>query len=192
MGENKLLCRYAGQPLIIHAVDAALQAGLDPVCVVTGHERERVVEALRGRAVRFVDNPAFASGMSTSLAAGIRVVRDECDAVVVLLGDMPRVRADHVARLIAEFEQAGLDAICVSDHDGQRGNPVLWPARDFAELAALQGDTGGRAVVEAHAKRVRRVAMPDDGVLIDVDSPDALRGLTAVPPDHGGHTELPR
>ena len=185
MGENKLLCRYGGRPLVIHAVDAALGAGLDPVCVVTGHERERVEAALHGRTLRFAHNAEFAAGMSGSLAVGITALAAECDAVVVLLGDMPLVRGEHVARLVAAFsdERAASDLICVSEHAGQRGNPVLWPARDFTALAQLRGDTGARALIERHAERVRRVPMPDDGVLFDVDSRTSLQALTAVPAD---------
>jgi molybdenum cofactor cytidylyltransferase len=181
MGENKLLSRYGGHPLVIHAVDAALEAGLDPVCVVTGHERVRVEAAVRERTVRCAHNAAFADGLSGSLAAGIAALDAGCDAAVVLLGDMPKVRAEHVARLLAAFAHAGRDAICVSVHAGQRGNPVLWPARDFPALAALRGDGGARALVQAAADRVQRVSMPDDAVLIDVDSPADLHALTAVP-----------
>ena len=189
MGRNKLLCSLKGAPLIAHAVDAALDAQLKPVVVVTGHQAAAVGDALRDRAVRFADNPRFASGMASSLAAGLRELMHYAPhtrAALVMLGDMPHVRAAHLARMIAAFEQAEADAICVPEHEGRRGNPVLWPARDFAALASLTGDVGGRALLQAHAARVQRVAMADDGVLIDVDAPDLLAALTADPADEVG------
>ena len=180
MGYNKLLCVFEGAPLVAHAADAALGAGLQPVCVVTGHEQDAVREALRGRDLLFAHNLEPELGMAASLRVGLRALGDELAAVVVLLGDMPRVRAAHVRRLLDAFEQGPLDAIWVPEHGGRRGNPVLWPARDLPELSALDGDVGGRALLQAHAARVQRVVMPDDGVLIDVDSPAMLSELQAA------------
>jgi molybdenum cofactor cytidylyltransferase len=180
MGQNKLLCAWRGAPLVAHAVDAALGAGLRPVCVVTGHEPAAMAGALQGREVAFVHNPDFEQGMASSLSAGLRALGSDHDGVVVLLGDMPRVTPEHVQRLLHAFEQAGRDVICVPEHAGLRGNPVLWPARDLAALCALRGDVGGRNLLEAARERVVRVAMPDDGVLIDVDSPQMLAALHAA------------
>jgi molybdenum cofactor cytidylyltransferase len=186
MGRNKLLCDFAGAPLIAHVTDAALGAGLQPVCVVTGHEPERVRNALAARDVSFAHNDEHAQGLAGSLRTGLDALTalgSRYHAVVVLLGDMPRVRAAHVQLLVAAFRDAGPHAICVPEHGGRRGNPVLWPACDWAALRAQSGDVGGRALLHAHADRVQRVAMPDDGVLIDVDSPAMLNALTAVPAD---------
>ncbi|HMI93579.1 MAG TPA: nucleotidyltransferase family protein [Polyangiales bacterium] len=194
MGRNKLLCDIDGAPLIAHATDAALGAGLQPVCVVTGHEPERVRGALAERDVSFAHNDDYAQGLAGSLRAGLDALNalgSQHAAVVVLLGDMPRVRAAHVQLLIAAFIESGANAICVPEHQGRRGNPVLWPACDLAALRAQSGDVGGRALLQTHADRVRRVAMPDDGVLIDVDSPAMLSALTAVPADRDQSVDTP-
>ena len=180
MGQNKLLSVWRGAPLVAHVVDAALGAGLRPVCVVTGHEQAAVAEALRGHELVLAHNPDFARGMASSLRAGLGALGPAHDGVVVLLGDMPRVRPEHVLRLLEAFERGGRSVICVPEHDGQRGNPVLWPARDVAALSALRGDVGGRNLLEAARERVVRVAMPDDGVLFDVDSPPMLAALQAA------------
>ena len=179
MGENKLLCAWQGAPILTHAVDAALGAGLRPVCVVTGHEHERVAQALHERPVQLAHNPDYADGMAGSLRVGLRALGTAHDAVVVLLGDMPRVRPLHLQRLIEAFERGQREVVCVPMHRGRRGNPVLWPARELPALCALQGDVGGRSVLEAAGERVVRVEMPDDGVLFDVDSPSMLAALDA-------------
>jgi molybdenum cofactor cytidylyltransferase len=179
MGHNKLLCTWRDAPLVVHAVDAALGAGLRPLCVVTGHEHEGVTAALGGRELARAHNPDFEQGMASSLRVGLEALGQGPDGVVVLLGDMPRVRAEHVARLLAAFELGGRSVICVPEHQGQRGNPVLWPRRDYAALRSLSGDRGGRDLLETAIGRVVRVAMPDDGVLIDVDSPQMLAALHA-------------
>ena len=76
-GVNKLLAEVEGVPMVARVVDAALAAATDGVYVVTGHDRERVEQALAAREVTFVHNPAFAEGLSTSLACGLAALPGE-------------------------------------------------------------------------------------------------------------------
>ena len=94
---NKMLAEIGGKPLVRIAAEQALASRAKPVIVVTGHERERVEQALAGLPVRFVHNPDYAEGLGTSLKAGIAAVPDESDGAIVCLGDMPQVdsRADR-------------------------------------------------------------------------------------------------
>jgi molybdenum cofactor cytidylyltransferase len=176
-GANKLLAEVGGAPLVARCVDAVLASSARPVVVVTGHEAPRIRAALGGRPLRFVHNPAPEAGLSASLRAGLAALGGELDGALVCLGDMPFVRAEHIAALLAAFEASGGRAICVPTWRRERGNPVLWPARHFAEIAALRGDTGARALFEAHAGDVCYVPVSDAGVTLDVDTPDALAAL---------------
>ena len=99
------------------------------------------------------------------------------DGVVVCLADMPRISAATLDRLIAAFNPVEGRAICVPTWNGKRGNPVLWARRFFAEMAEIQGDTGARHLIGEHADLLCEVAMADDAVLIDVDTPDALAAV---------------
>lgn len=179
MGErNKLLAEVDGKPLVAHAVDALLATSVRPVVVVTGHEAAAVRAGLAGRDVRFVHNPDHAEGMSTSLRAGIAALADEAlDAALVSLGDMPWVRPRHVEALVEAFDPASDRTICVPVHARKRGNPVLWAARHFPEMARVSGDVGARALLQAHAGEVALVPVDDVGVHVDVDTPDALEAL---------------
>ena len=60
---------------------------------------------------------------------------------------------------------------------GKRGNPVLWDRRFFAEMAAVSGDTGAKHLIGEHADLVCEVDMGSDGVLIDLDTPEALEAF---------------
>lgn len=178
-GANKLLAELGGRAVVACAVDAVLASRARPVVVVTGHEAERVRAALAGRDVRFAHNAAFGAGLSTSLRAGLAALGGELDAALVCLADMPRVRAAHVDALIAAFEASGGRAIAAPRFEGRRGNPVLWPARFLPALAALPGDAGARALLDAHAGEVCYVPVADAGVVLDVDTPEALAALRA-------------
>jgi molybdenum cofactor cytidylyltransferase len=176
---NKLFVEIDGLSLLDRAVEAATGSSCVDTLVVIGNEAPRARAALAGRKVRIVENPDFAQGLATSLRTGIAAVPAECDAAVVLLGDMPQVTAAHVDRLVAAFAPHEGRAICVATRAAKRGNPVLWSRAHFAEMLALDGDQGARALIRRHEDEVCEVEMDDDGVLVDLDTPEALAAFRA-------------
>lgn len=177
MGDaNKLLCEIDGSPLVLRAANAALASRAVQTLLVTGHESERIEAALAGRPVSFTHNPDYASGMASSLRRGLRALPPDVDAVIILLADMPRISAADVDQVIAAFD-AAKPQILVPEFAGRRGNPILWPRRFFAEMAALSGDTGARGLLEQYAKEVRSVAALSPAIFADVDTPAALEEM---------------
>jgi molybdenum cofactor cytidylyltransferase len=178
-GPNKLLAEIAHRPLVRIAAEAALASRADPVIVVTGHQRAEIERALGAMPVRLVHNPDFAQGLGTSLKAGIAAVPAQAEAVLVLLGDMPRVDAPLLNRLIAAFDPDRGALVVVPTFEGKRGNPVLWSRRFFPDLMAIEGDVGARHLIGRYAEAV--VEVPVDGVAAfdDVDTPEALVGIKA-------------
>jgi molybdenum cofactor cytidylyltransferase len=180
MGSNKMMADIGGAPMIARTVDAVLASKASPVVVVTGHQPERVRAALAGRSVAFAHNAHYAEGLSTSLRVGLDALPGDIDGVIVCLGDMPGVTAAHLDRLIAAFDPDAGAAICVPSFDGKRGNPVLWSKAYFPEMREIAGDVGARHLIGAHADEIRDVAMPDSGVLDDLDTPAALAAHLAA------------
>lgn len=175
---NKLLAQLDGKAMIARVVDAVCGSAVTPVVVVIGYEHQHLEAALRGRSLRFVRNPAYAKGLSTSLRCGIEAMPDDASGVLVCLGDMPGVRAHDLGRLIAAFDPCAGRAICVPTFDGKRGNPVLLAKRFFAEMEALEGDAGARRLIDAHHELVWEVEMDNDGVLRDIDTVEALQAFS--------------
>jgi molybdenum cofactor cytidylyltransferase len=176
-GSNKLLQEVDGVPLVRRMVDAAAASACDGVMVVTGHEAARVEGVLPRAGVETARCRDYASGLSASLRAGIAALPEECDAVVVCLGDMPKISSVHIDRLIAAYDPLQGRAVCVPTFRGKRGNPVLWDRRFFAELMDLKGDVGARHLIGEYAHLVWEVAMDDEGVLIDVDTRQSFQDL---------------
>jgi molybdenum cofactor cytidylyltransferase len=181
-GPNKLAATIGGRPLVRIAAEAAIAGRVEPVIVVTGHEPAVVEAALAGLPVQTVHNPDYARGLSTSLRAGLGAVPPEADGVIVLLADMPEIDAAVIGRLIAAFDPDSARPVVVPTFAGRRGNPVLWPRRFFAELAAVEGDTGGRRLIESHPEAVTEVEI-GPAVAVDVDTPEALAAAGGRPGD---------
>jgi molybdenum cofactor cytidylyltransferase len=178
-GSNKLLAEIGGKPLVRIAAEQALASKASPVIVVTGHQHERVAAALQDLPVKLMHNKDFASGLGSSLRTGIAAVPAESDAAVVCLGDMPQVDASLINQLITAFDPEKGALAVVPVFDGRRGNPVLWSRRFFPDLMAVEGDVGARHLIGRYGEAVAEVPVTGKAALVDVDTPDALRGVKA-------------
>jgi molybdenum cofactor cytidylyltransferase len=186
-GPNKLLQETDGQPLAVHAVKAALASQAVEVVVVLGHMADQVRPAIEQAVpanlrLRFVTNPDFADGLSTSVRSGIGALGREIDAAIVQLGDMPGVNAALLDRLMAAFSPVEGRSICVPTVGGKRGNPVLWDRRFFSEIAKVEGDTGAKHLIGEHADLVCEVEMTGEAAITDIDTPEALAAWRARSP----------
>ena len=178
MGDaNKLTIPVDGTPMVARVVDALQQSRVQRVIVVTGHEPERIKEALADRVVELVHNPDYAEGIGSSVRAGVAALGDEVDGALVALADMPWVNTEVINRLIDVFTSDSEPSIFIPRFGGQRGNPVLWGAQHFPELLALAGDVGGKALFQRHASAICYVDVESANVNLDVDTPDALQEL---------------
>ncbi|WP_338662679.1 molybdopterin-binding/glycosyltransferase family 2 protein [Pararoseomonas sp. SCSIO 73927] len=175
---NKLMVAdREGRPMVARVVENALASRARPVLVVTGHEHERVEEALAGRPVLISHAESYAEGISASLKAGIAALPPEVEGVLVLLGDMPLVSPAVLDRLLAAFDPEEGRAIVQPTFRGKQGNPVLWAREFFPEILGISGDVGARHLTGRHADRLVNVEVSDDGVLRDFDTADTLKGL---------------
>ncbi|WP_342105409.1 nucleotidyltransferase family protein [Methylobacterium sp. SI9] len=176
--EPKLLAQLDGKPLVRHAAEAALGAGPRPVIAVLGAHADAVRAALDGLDLTCVENPDHAAGLATSLRAGLGALPASCTAAVVVLGDMPRVTAAHIDRLVTAFADAALEpAAVVPVRDGRSGNPVLLNLRRLgADIAQLRGDHGAGPLLRG---RTDVLEIPGDAATgLDIDTPAALAALS--------------
>jgi molybdenum cofactor cytidylyltransferase len=186
-GPNKLLAETDGQPLVVHAAQAALASQAVEVVVVLGHMADAVRAAIEkaipaGSRLRFVTNPDFVDGLSTSVRTGIAALGANIDAAIVQLGDMPGVGAPLLDRLMAAFSPVEGRTICVPTVGGKRGNPVLWARRFFPQMIKLSGDSGAKHLIGEHADLVCEVEMSGEAAVTDIDTPEALAAWRARSP----------
>lgn len=189
-GLPKQLLPFEGEPLVRRAARTALASGLDGVLAVVGHAAREVEEALDGLEVRTVLNPDHAKGLASSVRAGLAAVPGEAAGALFLTADQPLLSAEIVDRLLAAFRETG-GPIVLPSAEGRRGSPVLFHRSLFGELAAVQGDAGGRQVVSRHPEAVVEVPLESATPLEDVDSPEDYRRLTAEPAGAAGHVTEP-
>jgi molybdenum cofactor cytidylyltransferase len=173
-GADKLCAKLDGKAVIRWSATSLLSA-VDVVYVVVAPGADAPVQALSRMDVRFVVNLAHAEGMASSIRAGVAALPADVEAVVIALGDQPRVSAEVMRALIARWREGNADAVAPRYDEG-RGNPVLFARSCFAALLTLRGDVGARAVLEALGSRAAEVPVPGS-IPVDVDTPEALDAL---------------
>lgn len=169
-GGDKMLEEVEGAPLLRVLAQRSLATGA-AVVVALPPDRPQRAAALAGLALQQVTVPDAAQGMAASLIAGLAAV-PEGAAVLLLLGDLPEITSADLSHMIA-LAAAHPDRILrATAADGRPGHPVVFPPDLRAELAALSGDTGARAVLQRHAARILPVALPDHHAVTDLDTPE--------------------
>lgn len=174
---NKLEENWRGKPILRHVVDAAVASGAHPVVVVTGHRPEAARAAVGDADVTTVHNADYALGLSSSLRTGLDHVPSDIDGVIVALGDMPRISAEDLDRMIAAFSPKEGRAIVVPVYRGKRGNPILWAAEFLPDMRKVSGDTGAKHLLGENAERIVEIEFTDERAHFDVDTPEALARL---------------
>jgi CTP:molybdopterin cytidylyltransferase MocA/SAM-dependent methyltransferase len=169
-GSDKLVAEFRGRPMVEHVLGAALAAGLSPVVVVVGPDRE-----IRWPAARVVVNPDPSRGLSSSLKVGLNAVAGDepVGGVVVLLGDQPMVSPAVIAMLLGAARDRPI--VVPRYADGEPGNPVILERSAWPLAAQLRGDRGMVQLFATHPDLVRYVDVP--GANPDVDTAAQLVAL---------------
>jgi len=177
-GSNKLLFNLDGETLIEHVVRSALQSNVSETVVVVGFEAERIRHALQGLNCRFAVNHDFGRGQSSSVLTGIEFVRNHADAAMILPGDMPMIRVEHINKVVDEYNSVR-SPIVVASFQGRMGHPILFDASLFDEVLNIEEETFGlKKVVSRHIGEVRKVEVGSAGALLDLDVRDDLKRIS--------------
>jgi len=151
-------------------VERMLAGGVDETVIVVPPEHGDLEAALAGIPVRFAVNPKPEAGQGSSIAVGVSAAPAGAEALLIALGDQPRLPPQVIPGLIAAFRRMGKAITAPRYREGQ-GNPVLFGPQVISELRALTGDSGARAVIEKDASRVAWVDF-DESMPADVDTPE--------------------
>lgn len=169
MGTAKQLLDLGGRSLVRHAAEVAYASGCSPVIVVVGAQAEAVRAELLGLAARIVHNAEWQEGLASSLRSGVRNLPADAAAAILMPCDQPAISPDLLEQLIRRWRETSAP-IVACHYDGIRGAPALFTRERFAQLLALEGDVGARALLAQAADGVETVEFPDGR--FDLDTPE--------------------
>ncbi|WP_087037749.1 molybdenum cofactor guanylyltransferase MobA [Thermococcus litoralis] len=95
-GEEKLLYRVSGKPLILHAIESVLEAeGINEAVIITSREKKEAFEELGFKVI--VDE------LEIGPAGGVYTALKKLGDVFVIAGDMPSIKPKFVDYIIEKF-----------------------------------------------------------------------------------------
>jgi molybdenum cofactor cytidylyltransferase len=178
LGRPKQLLPYGGGVLLDAVLATARAVGFAQAVLVLGAAAAEVQATVDTSGFDIVLNADFGDGCSSSIAAGMAALHPDTDAVVLLLGDQPGVRASTVRALPAALFGAAGAGITVCRYDDGAGHPIVFARRLFPELAALHGDKAVWKLLEQRAEDVVALGVPGP-VPPDVDTDEDYRRILA-------------
>ena len=149
-----------------------------PVRVVLGPDQPDRRAALADLPLEIVTAEGT-DGMAASIRAGVAGLKT---GVMIVLCDMPDIRARDLYQLIGLWSQGLAPILRAAAEDGTPGQPVIFAKRYLKDLAKLTGDQGARALLQREAKHVALVPLDGQRATLDLDTPEAWAAWRAGNP----------
>ncbi len=178
MGSPKALLPYQGRPFLEHLLEVTAHPKIGVRRIVLGAHAGSILKALRIHAEEVVVNHEWEKGQLSSIHAAIRRLPPGTEGMLLCLVDHPLVSATLVTDLIERF-YATQKLIVVPTYEGKRGHPVIFSSRLYGELLSAPVDVGARAVVRAHGGDIEEVLTGEEGVVLNLNDPEALKRVTS-------------
>jgi molybdenum cofactor cytidylyltransferase len=174
MGSPKALLPYQGRPFLEHLLDVSSQPEIGVRRVVLGAHAEPIEKAVTLKPDEIIINENWEKGQLSSIQAALRSLPAGTDGMLLCLIDHPLISAALVHDLIQQFYKTK-KAIILPVYEGRRGHPVIFSAALYDELLRAPLETGARAVVWAHATEVEELRTNEEGCVLNLNDPDALK-----------------
>ena len=164
-GSAKQLLNYRGRSLVQHCIDKANRLCPGRVFVVLGANQE-LIEPLISDA-KIIRNHDWQQGLGVSIAAGIDNIDPQSDGLLILLADQVSLTTDELNLLLDAFDGSNTVA---AQYAGRRGVPAIFPPSLYAELKALSGDSGAKALLQRSDINITEIDLPSGAM--DIDTPE--------------------
>jgi len=176
MGRDKLSLPFKKHTILEETLKQLLAANIDQLVLVI-KPGDQLNHLSKWDRVEIAVNHDYKQGQSSSLITGLNAVNNCSQGVLFALGDQPAITTSVYNLLLKSYSQK-LKIVTLPLYNGKRGNPVIFDRFLWSELVKLEGDVGGRNVIDKLAKEdLDPVDCDDPAVLIDVDTPDDYRYL---------------
>ena len=171
MGEPKQLMPLGKTTILERTVDNFLNSEVHDVIVVVGYKAEEIISLIADRSVAIAVNSAYREGMSTSIVAGLSLISDNTQGVMLALADQPFIDSHTINHLIEAFGAHNKN-IATPVYQGKRGHPVIFAIKYKEELLRLKGDIGGKEIIGQHPDDILEVTVNCEGICVDINTVD--------------------
>jgi len=177
LGTPKQLLKYQNKTLLQHAIDTAKQSKLRSIVVILGSNANNILKETDTSGIHVVINDDWQTGMASTIRCGIQLVQklnSDVDGAILMVCDQPFVSSDLLDSLIETQKETG-KLIIASQYVDTIGTPAFFQKQFFAELMALEGDSGAKKIIMQNNNFLATMPFPKGS--IDIDTIDDYKAL---------------
>lgn len=176
MGQNKLLMKLGGKIIVEYVVENVIRSKFDEILMIYGdYELKKVADSYN---IKSIHNPLREEGQSEAIKLAIKNSQGH-DGISFFMGDQPLLATDTINLLLGEFNKTKKHII-IPSYKGKMGAPVIFPLNLSEEFLKLEGDVGGKVVINNNREIVIKIDIDDDTQSMDIDTLEDLRRLEKV------------
>ncbi|MGD8540483.1 MAG: nucleotidyltransferase family protein [Candidatus Aminicenantes bacterium] len=176
MGRSKQLLPFENKTILETVIDHITQSAVDQILTVLGAQHKEIEKVIKDLPVKSVYNPNFKEGMLSSAQKGFVSIPEKAEAVLVFLGDQPRIPSSVIDQVITAYHSSE-KGIVVPVYDKNRGHPVLISTKYREEVTHLDPEIGLRELIHNHPEDILEVQVDTSAIIEDIDTPDDYKNL---------------
>ena len=168
-GKVKQLLQFNNKTLIQHVIDEAINAGAEPVIVITGANAHEVSKGINNDEVEIVFNKDWKQGMASGIVTGLKkaiTLNNDIDKVIITVCDQPFVSSSLFQQLY-QRQNESVKHIVACAYADTIGTPALFTQKYFKALLSLKGEQGAKKILKANKEDVATIGFPQG--VIDID-----------------------
>lgn len=173
MGQNKLLMNLGSKVIVEYVIENVISSDFDEVIMIYG-EKELAKIASKYN-IKAIYNPLREKGQSEAIKLAIKNSKGH-SAISFFMGDQPLLKVETINKLINEYNKTKKNIIMPS-YEGKMGAPVIFPLNLSEEFLKLEGDVGGKVVINNNIDLLRKIDIDNAYEGMDIDDKDDLEKL---------------
>lgn len=176
MGTNKLLLKYKNQCIIENVLERVSGSKCFQEIIVVINDSS-ISDIINEYNVKTIWNENSAKGQSEAVKLGIKNLSKNSEGVAFFVGDQPLITEEVIKKISDEFLKEKKEFIIIPEHNGKRGNPVIFPKSTYSEFADLIGDVGGREIIKKNSNKIKLIKFNNSDIFRDIDTKEDYLSL---------------
>ncbi|MCF6352636.1 MAG: nucleotidyltransferase family protein [Cyclobacteriaceae bacterium] len=178
MGEPKQLLTWGNTTLLNHTIEQAVNSKSDAVYIVLGANYTAIKKSIIRKQATILYFKNWQEGMGSSIAYGVQnLPPSKFDGILIMLADQPQIDSLFFNKLINEFKK-GSKPIIATKYEEKVGVPAIFNASFFNQLTQLEGEKGGKLLLEKNLKNLS-LLLPNS-TYEDIDTQEDYKKLVQL------------
>ena len=167
--ENKLIKNFKKKPLINHILKSLIKSKVQKIIIVLGYEHKKIKKIiLKSKKISFTVNKNYKDGISSSIKAGLKKVKNKNEGFIIAQSDMPFIKSLHINKIYKSLLKKE-DLVYVLKYKNISGNPIGFDISVLSKFKKIKGNIGAKYMIKKLAKNTKFINVTTKKIFKDFD-----------------------